>query len=1127
MTAQTAYCTRHGRYLPIGSILLWLPQFRRRNYLQLLKALPCFFVLWLYAGLVSASSGGITGQSTGGCTLGGCHGDSPGSFNYTGTVEWSTGGVFSSASTTIDSNSSLSIRYYLNYISGTVAAAGGFNMSATGGALSDSSGTIDDGGCGCGELTHTTPRGVSSNDVNFDLITWTASSAVSGVFTINACGQPVDLAGANAGDGPHRCDSLSITVRPVLNNWSAAVTYNENTQDGAFVYIDSSVTLFGSANMNRAEANIVTPLTGDDLGCPSPAVTGISCSDGGTSIILIGTASRANYELAIERIQFRNTSENPSTSNRTVQVRVRDSSNVFSNFESATVDVNPQNDAPVLGGVDATPVYTEGDNPGVVIDSTVTISDVDSTNCNQATIQLTTNYQSPEDILEYTGSVTGVSAGAFNSGTGMLTLTSTTTCANLSTALENVRYRNTSLNPNTAVARTLVFQVRDDSNALSNTDPTTVTVQAVSTPPTISGVDNVPAYIEDSVPGVIIDDSITVTDPDSTNCNQALIVLSTNYRMGEDLLEYTGGVAGITANAFESATGTLMLSGPALCADFATALENVRYRNTSNSPDTSLRRVEFQALDSGNAASNVDVTSISIMATNDPPQAGDDTFSVPANSSNNELDVLANDSDPDVIDTLSIVNISTPDNGGVVSIGAPCSTNTLCYAPPPNFVGTEMLTYTVQDAAGANDTATVSVSPSDSDGDGTADLIDNCPDVSNSGQEDEDDDGAGDACDADADGDGMLDGYIQFSVDQGGMTGSHVLQSGGVVTITGSLTISAGADDLTFDWNDSAAELLNIATVNDAVFSFDPVDLDAGHFLIDLRASEGQLSTHNSMILTVIDTVPAMDNEFDCNGDGMADSNPDCDGDGVLNLIDGVRDLDGDGIPDYLDELDDPDSDSYWLPNQTSDLPNTLYLMTETGLRIGLGPVAIRAGRHGSLISVEDIENHAGPDASLNARDSLINVGGIYDFQITGLNRAGDTAQVVIPLTSGILNGAEYRKYTLANGWQSFVEDGGNSIAGARQTLGLCPAPGSSEYVDGLSVFDRCVQLTIQDGGPNDADGEANGVIRDPGGAAVSELIPGKPVAEADDGSGGGVWHPWLMLLWLFRFVRFSRSASA
>ena len=48
--------------------------------------------------------------------------------------------------------------------------------------------------------------------------------------------------------------------------------------------------------------------------------------------------------------------------------------------------------------------------------------------------------------------------------------------------------------------------------------------------------------------------------------------------------------------------------------------------------------------------------------------------------------------------------------------------------------------------------------------------------------------------------------------------------------------------------------------------------------------------------------------------------------------------------------------------------------------------------------------------------------------------------------------------------------------------------------MDGLTEGDSCLQLTLEDGGPNDADGEVNGVFKDPSGVAeeapVQVVIP-------------------------------------
>ena len=55
--------------------------------------------------------------------------------------------------------------------------------------------------------------------------------------------------------------------------------------------------------------------------------------------------------------------------------------------------------------------------------------------------------------------------------------------------------------------------------------------------------------------------------------------------------------------------------------------------------------------------------------------------------------------------------------------------------------------------------------------------------------------------------------------------------------------------------------------------------------------------------------------------------------------------------------------------------------------------------------------------------------------------------------------------------------------------LGTCPSTGDDSYLKGLAEGDFCVQLTIEDGGPNDTDGQVNGTVKDPGGVG-SAFIP-------------------------------------
>ncbi len=92
-----------------------------------------------------------------------------------------------------------------------------------------------------------------------------------------------------------------------------------------------------------------------------------------------------------------------------------------------------------------------------------------------------------------------------------------------------------------------------------------------------------------------------------------------------------------------------------------------------------------------------------ICNTNLPPNANDDTDTVVEDSTNNQIDVLANDNDPEG-DDLNITGVTQPPNGT-----ATYAANYVYYTPASDYNGPDSFTYTIHDGEGGTDTATINV----------------------------------------------------------------------------------------------------------------------------------------------------------------------------------------------------------------------------------------------------------------------------------------------------------------------------------------------------------------------------------------------------------------------------------
>ncbi len=138
--------------------------------------------------------------------------------------------------------------------------------------------------------------------------------------------------------------------------------------------------------------------------------------------------------------------------------------------------ISSGNSAPAVTDAGATLAYTEGDS-ATVIDGTLTITDVDDTNMEGATITISSGYQSSEDVLAFTNA-NGIT-GSWDSGNGVLTLSGSASKANYEAAFESITYQNTdATSPNTS-DRTITWVVNDGS-ANSSATTSTITVSVPS-----------------------------------------------------------------------------------------------------------------------------------------------------------------------------------------------------------------------------------------------------------------------------------------------------------------------------------------------------------------------------------------------------------------------------------------------------------------------------------------------------------------------------------------------------------------------------------------------------------------------------------------------------------------------
>jgi large repetitive protein len=342
---------------------------------------------------------------------------------------------------------------------------------------------------------------------------------------------------------------------------------------------------------------------------------------------------------------------------------------------------------------------------------------------------------------------------------------------------------------------------------------------------------------------------------------------------------------------------------------------------------------------------------------------------------------------------------------------------------------------------------------------------------------------------------------------QAGTATTKVVSNAGPVTAKVMATDANATDTLSYDWSATSSLLADTDNVAaDATRVFNPATLSGTQKVVVKVTDSAGASVNVELDFVVVATAPVLS------------STADSDGDGVNDLAEGAGDSNGNAIPDYL-ETARPTN----VIQQTSVNQNSYLIECDPGVLCSLGSAALKGSSGGAQILNIDIGG-----SGLVADKDFTPVGGVFDFAVKNLAVPGHSVRVVIPQVTPIPAKAVYRKFQ--NGqWISFVENANNSLHSTAGTSGYCPPPGASNWQPGLVQGNFCVQVTLQDGGPNDADRSVNAAIADPGVVSEPKLVeppvvepPVNPPVEPPEvtvtglkakGSGGAMDEMWLLLL--------------
>ncbi len=415
---------------------------------------------------------------------------------------------------------------------------------------------------------------VSAANITSGLLTYTPALNASGVGYASFTFQVQDNGGtANGGvDLDASPNTITFNVTAVNDAPVNSVPATQSTlPNTAKVFSTGNGNLISVSDVDAGAASVQAQLVSVNGATTLSTVTGLSFSvgDGTADATMTFTGTTTAVNTALAGLSFNPTAAFSGTASLQIVTSDQGSAGTGGTLtDSDTITINVSG-RPITAATLANLAYTEN-AAAVALDAGITVTDPDS-NITGATVSMTTNYVNGQDTLAVTNQL-GIT-GAWNAGTGVLTLSGTTTPASYQTVMRTITYVNSSQDPATS-NRNVNFVVSDAIGA-GNTSTRQVAVTAVNDAP----VNSVPAGQSTNLNAPEVFSSgngslISVGDVDATTVQVQLV--STNGAttlFGTMPGSLTFSVGDGTADATMTFTGTI--------ANVNTALNGLSFNPTT------------------------------------------------------------------------------------------------------------------------------------------------------------------------------------------------------------------------------------------------------------------------------------------------------------------------------------------------------------------------------------------------------------------------------------------------------------------------------------------------------------------------------------------------------------------